>query len=121
MAALAAAERLETLRPELGTRPRVYYRNLHRYSSCFVGGSVCGLRAGVEECLAGAAVELHRGGQLNERGATDAFGEFRFDGLPANSGAWELRLSCAGFAGRVLPVELGAESVVLEAIALQPA
>ena len=40
MAALAGAERLEPLQPELGTHPRVYYRNLYRYTKLFVGGSV---------------------------------------------------------------------------------
>ena len=28
------------MKPELGTKPRVYYRNLWRYSKCFIGGSV---------------------------------------------------------------------------------
>src|SRR4029078_3359852 len=31
-------EGLEVIRPELGTKPRVYYRNLWRYSKCFIGG-----------------------------------------------------------------------------------
>jgi Fe-S-cluster-containing dehydrogenase component len=40
MARMAREEGLETMRPELGTRPRVYYRNLWRYSKCFIGGTL---------------------------------------------------------------------------------
>ena len=40
MARMARDEGLEVMKPELGTKPRVYYRNLWRYSKCFIGGSV---------------------------------------------------------------------------------
>src|SRR5215472_16833588 len=40
MARMARQEGLETMRPELGTKPRVYYRNLWRYSKCFIGGTL---------------------------------------------------------------------------------
>ena len=58
MARLARAQELEVLKPELGTRPRVYYRNLWRYSKCFIGGSVAEERQGVLDCIEGASV-LH--------------------------------------------------------------
>ncbi|MCC7461763.1 MAG: oxidoreductase [Gammaproteobacteria bacterium] len=120
MQSVAAAEGLEVLQPELGARPRVYYRNLYRYAACFIGGCVSGLRAGVDECLAGAGVELSRGGAAHAQALTDAFGEFKFDGLPPGSGAWTLRLRCAGFRDLELQVELASESLVLEQIVLQP-
>ena len=40
MAKLAAEQGLEVIKPELGTKPRVYYKNLWRFSKCFIGGSV---------------------------------------------------------------------------------
>ncbi len=40
MARIARDEGLEPMKPELGTRPRVYYRNLWRYTKCFIGGTV---------------------------------------------------------------------------------
>jgi hypothetical protein len=40
MRAQAQAEGLQVLQPGLGTKPRVYYRSLHRYTKCFIGGSV---------------------------------------------------------------------------------
>ena len=51
-------ESLEVLQPELGTRPRVYYKNLHLMTRCFVGGSVVANVKGVEECAEGAEVVL---------------------------------------------------------------
>ena len=34
---MAAADQLEVMKPEAGTKPRVYYRNLWRYSKSFIG------------------------------------------------------------------------------------
>ena len=51
------------MRPELNTKPRVYYRNLWRYSKCFIGGSVSAEANGVVDCVEGATVRLLRNGQ----------------------------------------------------------
>ena len=40
MAELVERDELEALHAELGTRPRVYYRNLHLWTTAFVAGSV---------------------------------------------------------------------------------
>ena len=40
MAKIAREQGLEVIKPELGTKPRVYYKNLWRYSTCFIAGSV---------------------------------------------------------------------------------
>ena len=40
MRRMQAEEKLEVRSPELGTRPRVYYKNLHLMTHCFVGASV---------------------------------------------------------------------------------
>ena len=42
--------------PQLGTRPRVWYRGLERWETCFVGGSVSAEVDGVAECVEGAEV-----------------------------------------------------------------
>jgi Fe-S-cluster-containing dehydrogenase component len=113
MARRAQQEGLRALRPELGTRPRVHYRNLHRADSLFIAGSV--VHGG--ECAAGAEVRLQgpAGAPLEAR--TDAFGDFRFDGLGA--GHHVLHVSHPqGRAQRAL--QLGADSVVLPDIALAP-
>ena len=50
------------MKPEAGTKPRVYYRNLWRYTKCFIGGSVAAEADGVVDCVEGATVRLLKDG-----------------------------------------------------------
>lgn len=77
----AQREGLRVLQPELGTRPRVHYRNLHRIDTCFVGGSAVAKIDGRVECVSDAEVTLLQGGSVVASARTDAFGDFRIDGL----------------------------------------
>lgn len=86
MARRAQDQALRPLRPELGTRPRVYYRNLYRADGCFIGGSVTARSDGRDECVADAEVTLSEGGRELARVRTDVFGDFRFDRLTAGGG-----------------------------------
>ena len=52
---------------ELGTRPRVYYRNLWRYSKCFIGGTVSAKANGVVDCVEGANVRLLKDGAVSPK------------------------------------------------------
>lgn len=109
MQRIQAAEGLEVLKPELGTKPRVYYRNLHLFTRCFVGGSVVRVVDGVEDCVEGATVVLKRGGQEIGRATTDAFGEWKIDRLEPGSSGY--RVEATGEAGRfALDFDLGDES-----------
>ena len=72
MRAQARAESLEVLQPELGTRPRVWYRNLLRFTKCFIGGSVVAEIDGVVECVADAAVVIRKDGAEVARARTDS-------------------------------------------------
>lgn len=115
MAALAQREGLRTLRPELGTRPRVHYRNLHRADSALIAGSV----VSDGECIEDAEVHLLLGDGPLAHTRTDAFGDFRFDGLapgdyavrvahPRGRAERRVRLACAS---AVLPdIALGPEA-----------
>jgi Fe-S-cluster-containing dehydrogenase component len=117
MRRIGEQEGLEVLRPELGTRPRVYYKNLHLMTKCFVGGSVVHEANGVEECAAGVEVVLRREGREVGRAVTDAFGEFKIDGLEPGSGRYEIEAS--GASGRVaMQFGLGEESRYLGAMKL---
>jgi Fe-S-cluster-containing hydrogenase component 2 len=98
MARIAAAEGLEVLKPELGTKPRVYYKNLHVMTKCFVGGSVVKMVNGVEECAEGAEVVVTRNGQEVGRATTDTFGEWKVDRLEPGSQGYEV--VATGDAGR---------------------
>ena len=93
MQARVKSENLRVLRPELGTRPRVYYRNLHRFDSAFIGGTVVAqTSADVLDCVADATVVLSNDGKELARTRTDAFGEFKFDGLDCGSGAYSVKV-----------------------------
>jgi Fe-S-cluster-containing dehydrogenase component len=117
MRELAAREGLEVLQPELGTRPRIYYKNLHLMTHCFVGGSVVADVAGVEECVAGAEVILKQGGREVGRATTDTFGEFKIDKLAPNSANYRLEVrSASGSFG--VGFDLGADSIYLGVIRL---
>jgi Fe-S-cluster-containing dehydrogenase component len=95
MQAIAAAEGLQVLQPELGTKPRIYYKNMHFFDKCFVGGTVVTSVDGVEDCLADAQVIVRQAGDEVGRATSDAFGEFRIDKLAMNSGAYELEVTGA--------------------------
>lgn len=121
MQRIAQQEELEVLKPELGTRPRVYYRNLHLMTGCFVGGTVVADVDGVEECAEGAEVILKRNGSEIGRATTDTFGEFKIDRLEKNSGPYELEARSGRFGSASAKFELGNESVYLGVMKLAAA
>ncbi len=120
MQRIQTEEGLEVLRPELGTKPRVYYKNLHRITMCFVGGTVVEQVNGVEECAAGAEVVLKQDGREVGRATTDIFGEFTIDRLEPNSGGYQLEVT--GSSGSFsTEFELGNESPYLGVLPLSAA
>ena len=91
MERIAAEQKLETLKPQLETRPRVYYKNLSGVSGHFVGGSVVAKVNGVLDCIEGAEVTLSLDAKVLAATRTDAFGDFKFDGLTTASGQYRCR------------------------------
>jgi len=112
MAKRAKDENLRPLRPELGTKPRVYYRHLDRFDHCFIAGSVTAEINGTIECVEGAVVEIARNGQSIGTAKTNEFGDFKLDGLPVNSGTYEVVAHHNGH-GRVIATASLGESVNL--------
>jgi Fe-S-cluster-containing dehydrogenase component len=107
MAKLAAEQGLEVIKPELGTKPRVYYKNLWRFSKCFIGGSVSAqTNDGTIDCVERAVVRLLKDGHVVAEAATDNYGDFKFDRLNENSGQYTVQIS-AGRAKKTLTVQLG--------------
>ena len=103
-------EGLEVMRPELGSRPRVYYRNLWRYSKCFIGGTLSTERNGVVDCVEGASVRLLRGGSVVAEMTSDNYGDFKFDRLDEDSGAYVVEIVSAGRDKKLVDVMLGAST-----------
>ncbi|MDR2153556.1 MAG: oxidoreductase [Burkholderiaceae bacterium] len=114
MAERVRAEGLKVLKPELNTRPRVYYKNLYRFTDCFIGGSALVREAGRLECVQGATVELIQEGKTVARTSTDAFGDFRFDGLGVDSGKWQIRVTHPEHGGATAEAVLGTTQVLGE-------
>lgn len=108
MARMAKDESLEVMRPELNTKPRVYYRNLWRYSKCFIGGSVAAEANGVVDCVEGATVRLLRNGQPVQETHSDNYGDFKFDKLDENSGAYVVEIESSGHKKKTVEAKLGA-------------
>jgi Fe-S-cluster-containing dehydrogenase component len=94
--ALVQREALRTLKPELGTRPRVYYKGLEVTQTCFIGGNASARDgSGRVDNVEGAIVKLtiaRDGVTHSTETRTDAFGDFKIDGLPAEGGRFTLEL-----------------------------
>jgi Fe-S-cluster-containing dehydrogenase component len=106
MAQTAREQGLEVLKPELGTKPRVYYKNLYRYTKAFIGGSVSAEAGGVVDCVEGATVRLTKDGSSVAEMATDNYGDFKFDRLDEGSGKYAVEVSANG-RRKSVDVELG--------------
>ncbi len=85
------SEKLEVYHPEYGTKPRVYYKNLYRYTHCFIAGSIAITIDGKEECADNAEIALIKGDEKYIV-QTDTFGDFKVDRLEKNSGKYILEV-----------------------------
>lgn len=119
LAATAASGGYAALRPELATKPRVLYRNLHRFQKGFIGGAVVRSGAGPRECAEGATVILRKSGVEVDRVVTDTFGDFKFDGIAKDAGEYELAISLDA-ANKVVICRVDVDSVYLGEIDLSP-
>jgi ferredoxin len=91
---IAARDGLLPLRPEFDTRPRVLYRNLQRICSVFLSGNVVAtLQNGRTVNVENATVSLVAGDGAVLESATDAFGDFKFDGLARGGGDYSLHIA----------------------------
>jgi len=107
MQGIIKAENLEVYQPECQTSARVYYKNLYRFTRCFIGGSVAVRLNGKEECAEGAHVTLFKG--ANEKIGecmTDNYGDFKIDNLEENSGRYVLRIAYTDYETKTIEVDL---------------
>ncbi len=105
LAELISKEQLEVYQPELDTRPRVYYKNLYRYSRCFISGSAA--LPDIDECAEGAVVTLSAS-QFNKdlQTTTNNYGDFKIDNLLPDGESVSLKLEYPGYENQVKSVEL---------------
>jgi len=120
MTALVTEQSLEQLYPEFNTRPRVHYKNLYRYTKCFIGGSVVTEVNGLEDCAQGVRVSLVREGETLQVLETDNYGDFKFDRLDRNSGAYDVVIEADGFQRKAVGVNV-TTGACLGRVLLEPA
>ena len=115
MAQRVAAEGLERYRDSLGTKPRVYYKNLYRWTKAFVSASV--VFADTDECAEGATMTVESAGRGVGTGVSDNFGEVLVDRLEPGK-EYAVRIEAAGYKTAVMTAKLDASlnlgTVVLE-------
>lgn len=73
------------MKPDLGTAPRVFYKNLDRFTKSFVAITVLKENNGVVDAFAGAAVTLQLASGEVFTSSTDEFGDCRIDGIAPDS------------------------------------
>ena len=108
MARMVREQSLEVIKPELGTRPRVYYKNLWRYSKCFIAGTISTKTGDGVNCVEGAKIRLMKDDRIVAETTSDNYGDFKFDRLAENSGRYSVEISAAGHAQTVIDAHLGA-------------
>jgi Fe-S-cluster-containing dehydrogenase component len=118
MERIASEEKLTVLRPGLGTAPHVYYKNLYRFDTCFIAGSVAYEKDGLMECAAGARVHLEENSNLVAAAKADAFGDFKLDGIREGSGTFQLEITFGSTRKKRMDVKVGEGSVSLGTILL---
>lgn len=98
----AETEGLEAYRADLATKPRVFYKNLHRWTKSFIGGTVA--YRDTDDCAEGATVELASGGAAAGTAVTNNYGDFVIDKL--GPGKYEVTISADGYKAVSRTVEL---------------
>jgi len=99
-------EDLETLESDSDAKPRVYYKNNHLFTTCFVGGTIVTRQDGVEDCVSGAVVSAIQGGEILGRAVSDGFGEFRIMRFERDCGAVTLNIEIDGTLAKSVDVEV---------------
>jgi len=106
MQQIAKDEDLVTLKSGTDAKPRVYYKNNHLFTTCFVGGTVISVRDGVEDCVAGATVTALKADTILGSTVSDGFGEFKIVQIERNCGTVTLNIEVDGKAGTSVDIEV---------------
>ncbi len=100
--------------------PRVLYRNLYKFNTCFIAGTLAFKRDGIEKAAADARVRLMYGGEVLKEVQTDFFGEFKFDRIPKNIGTFDIECIMPGYRPVKCQVTVGEESPCLDVMCFEP-
>lgn len=110
MQQIASDNKLVTLESDTEAKPRVYYKNNHLFTTCFVGGTLVSVHDGIEDCVAGATATALRGGTELGTAVSDRFGEFKIERIARGIGDITLNIEVGG--ERVKSVDLEVQDSV---------
>lgn len=103
---IAKDEDLVTLESDTDAKPRVYYKNNHLFTTCFVGGTVISVRDGLEDCVAGVNVSAMQGDAHLGSTVSDGFGEFKIGRINRDCGAITLSFENDGKTVKTIDVDV---------------
>jgi Fe-S-cluster-containing dehydrogenase component len=103
MAEVTASEGLQAFRADLGTKPRVYYKNLHRWTKAFVAANV--VSKTTDENVEGASAVVELDGQKAGEAKTNNYGDFVVDRLEPGK-EYKLTVSATGYKPATVAVRL---------------
>lgn len=99
------SENLEIYKPEFDTSPRVYFKNLFRYTQAFIAGNI--VFGDTDECAEGAVVTISRDSDpFTAETAANNYGDFKVDGLTGDGGTYRVDIVHEGYPKQSLEVEL---------------
>ena len=83
------------LEPDIpkSSKPRIYYKNLHRINKLFIAGSVAYKEGQEEKCAKDMLVSLTKDDKTIATTTTDTYGDFRFDHLEPESDEYVVSVS----------------------------
>lgn len=98
MEAMVAEQDLQTIVfGSASTHPRVYYKNMYRFTHWFIAGSVAVRKELIEDCVHGAVVKLFRDDKLIDETQSDLFGDFKLDQIMPKKAPYRIEFHCQGF------------------------
>jgi Fe-S-cluster-containing dehydrogenase component len=109
---------LQAYKPELGAKPRVYYKNLYRWNNVFVAGSAYFADSG--DCAEGCEVTVFKDGVVAGTAVSNNFGDFLVDKLDAGA-EYTVTVKAAGYKPVERKAVPTAASLTLPAVALEKA
>jgi Fe-S-cluster-containing dehydrogenase component len=115
MAKMVQSEKLEEYWPSLGTKPRVLFRNIHRWNQVFLAGNV--VYKDTDEVAEGVRVMLAKDGQTVGETESNNYGDFKIDRL--EPGDYAVTFKVQGYKDLSMPVKIGGASTSLKPVFLE--
>ena len=92
--------------------PRVWYKNLHRFTKNMIAGEIAYVDGEYNEtCAEDALVHLLKDGEEVAQARTSTFGEFYFDPVEPNSGEYEIKSELPAGGKVSVTITMGEDSI----------